>query len=59
MREDQISSSEKTHQLKNELAEMHQDNRFLKCKTMGDLTFLNISLTLNLSDEIDFTPRDI
>lgn len=59
MRDDQISSSEKTHQLKKELAEMHQDNRFLKCKTMGDLTFLNISLTLNLSDEMDFAPCKI
>ena len=45
---DQISSPEKTDQLKKELAEMHKDPRFLKCKTMGEITFLNLSLTLNI-----------
>ena len=45
---DQISSPEKTDQLRKELAEMHRDNRFLKCKTMGEITFLNLSITLNL-----------
>ena len=45
---DQISSPEKTDQLRKELAEMHRDDRFLKCKTMGEITFLNLSITLNL-----------
>ena len=45
---DQISSPEKTEQLKKELAEMHQDPRFLKCKTMGEITFLNLSLMLKI-----------
>ena len=54
MRGDQISSTEKTDQLKKELAEMHQDPRFLKCKTMGEITFLNLSLTLNLETEKGF-----
>ena len=46
---DQISSLEKTEQLKKELSEMHQDDRFLKCKSMGEITFLNLSITLNLN----------
>ena len=45
---DQISSPEKTDQLRKELAEMHQDDRFLKCKTMGEITFLNLSLMLKI-----------
>ena len=45
---DQISSPEKTNQLRKELAEMHREDRFLKCKTMGEITFLNLSITLNL-----------
>jgi hypothetical protein len=48
MRGDQISSPEKTSQLRKELAEMHQDPRFLKCNTMGEITFLNLSLTLKI-----------
>lgn len=46
---DQISSLEKTEQLKRELSEMHQEARFLKCKSMGEITFLNLSITLNLN----------
>ena len=53
---DQISSQEKTEQLKKELAEMHNDPRFLKCKTMGEITFLNLSVTLNLDQEQGFYP---
>ena len=45
---DQISSPKKTDQLRKELAEMHQDSRFLKCKTMGEITFLNLSLMLKI-----------
>jgi hypothetical protein len=48
---DQISSPEKTDQLKKELGEMHQDHRFLKCRTMGEITFLNLSLMLNLGNK--------
>lgn len=53
---DKISSNEKTHQLKTELAEMHKDQRFLKCKTMGEITFLNISITLGLDEKLGFYP---
>ena len=53
---DRISSLEKTEQLKKELAEMHQDKRFLKCETMGEITFLNLSITLNLDQEQGFYP---
>jgi hypothetical protein len=53
---DQISSQEKTEQLKKELAEMHNDLRFLKCKTMGEITFMNLSVTLNLDQEQGFYP---
>jgi hypothetical protein len=53
---DQISSEEKTKQLKEELAEMHNDSRFLNCKTMGEITFLNLSITLNLNQEQGFYP---
>ncbi len=53
---DRISSLEKTEQLKKELAEMHQDKRFLKCETMGQITFLNLSITLNLDQEQGFYP---
>ena len=53
---DQISSPEKTNQLRKELAEMHRDDRFLKCKTMGEITFLNLSVTLNLDQEQGFYP---
>lgn len=53
---DQISSPGKTEQLKKELAEMHQDDQFLKCNTMGEITFLNLSITLNLNKEQGFYP---
>ena len=53
---DKISSVEKTNQLKKELAEMYQDERFLKCKTMGEITFLNLSITLKLDSEQGFYP---
>jgi hypothetical protein len=37
MIEDELSTEEKTHQLKNELAEFYQNNNFNKCKNMGEL----------------------
>lgn len=53
---DQISSVEKVHQLRKELAEMHDDHRYMLCNTMGELTFLNISRKLKLEPEIAFLP---
>ena len=53
---DQISSEEKTNQLKRELAEMYQDERFLECKTMGEITFLTIAITLKLDADLGFYP---
>ena len=53
---DKISSVEKTNQLKKELAEMYQDERFFECKTMGEITFLNLSITLKLDSEQGFYP---
>jgi len=54
---DQISSAEKTHQLRQELAEMHDDHRYLLCRSMGELTFLNITRKLNLEPDIAFFPE--
>jgi hypothetical protein len=31
---------------------MHKDTRFEKCRTMGELTFLNIAVALDLQDEL-------
>lgn len=56
MCEDQISSNEKTEELKKELSEMHNNYDFLKCKNMGEITFLNLSITLNLDKDIGFYP---
>lgn len=47
---DQISSQEKVVQLAKELAEMHGVSAFNECKSMGEITFMNIGVTL----EIDF-----
>jgi hypothetical protein len=47
---DQISSQEKVIQLGEELASMHGVNAFRECQSMGEITFLNISVTL----EVDF-----
>lgn len=54
---DQISSTEKTYQLRQELATMHRDSRFLQCHSMGELTFLNLSVTLGLRGAMAFAPR--
>jgi hypothetical protein len=51
MCEDRISSDEKVRRLSNELGNLHKDSRFLKCETMGDITFLNIALALDLKEE--------
>ena len=47
---DQISSQEKVVQLASELAEMHGVSAFKACRSMGEITFMNIGVTL----EIDF-----
>ncbi len=54
---DQISSTEKIHQLRKELAEMHDDHRYMLCHSMGELTFLNITRKLKLDPEIAFFPE--
>jgi len=51
MCEDHISSDEKVRRLREELSRMHKDNRFEMCRTMGEITFLNIANILNLEDE--------
>jgi hypothetical protein len=54
---DQISSIEKTHQLRKELAQLHNDHRFMLCHSMGELTFLNITLTLGLEGDAAYFPE--
>jgi hypothetical protein len=54
---DQISSTEKVHQLRMELSTLHNDPRFMLCHSMGDLTFLNMSITLGLFGEDAFLPE--
>jgi hypothetical protein len=51
MCEDRISSDEKVKRLSTELSRLHNDTRFLSCISMGEITFLNISLSLDLQDE--------
>ena len=51
MCEDRISSDEKLSHLRSELARMHQDQRFDQCRTMGEITFLNIAVVLDLQNE--------
>lgn len=53
---DQISSPEKTKQLRKELSILHKDARFLQCKSMGEITFLNITLTLGLKGKAAYIP---
>jgi len=54
---DQISSTEKTHQLRKELAGVHKDSRFMLCKSMGEITFLNITVTLGLTGAAAYFPK--
>lgn len=51
MCEDRISSDEKLNQLRTELFRMHEDSRFEKCRNMGEVTFLNIAVALDLNEE--------
>jgi len=54
---DQISSTEKMRQLRRELAEMHDDHRFMLCHSMGEITFLNITVTLGLKGKSAYFPE--
>ena len=54
---DKISSTEKTFQLRKELATMHDDFRFMLCQSMGEITFLNITLTLGLTGKAAYFPE--
>ncbi len=54
---DQISSTEKTLQLRKELATMHDDFRFMLCQSMGEITFLNITVTLELTGKAAYFPE--
>ena len=51
MCKDLISSEENLGRLRSELARMHKDSRFEQCRTMGEITFLNIAVSLDLHDE--------
>jgi hypothetical protein len=44
-------------QLRKELAEMHNDHRFLLCHSMGEITFLNITITLGLEGAAAYYPE--
>jgi len=49
---DTISSDDKLLTLRNELSRLHQDTRFDQCTTMGEITFLNIAVSLGLQNEV-------
>ena len=51
MCEDRISSDEKVRRLREELGKMQGDKRFELCQSMGEITFLNIAVTLGLENE--------
>jgi len=51
MCEETISSDEKLSQLRSGLARMHKDERFEQCRNMGEVTFLNIAVALDLEEE--------
>lgn len=46
MRQDNLSKPDKVEQLKKEMATYHKEQRFLQCKTMGDIVYLNMQLLL-------------
>ena len=51
MCEDRISSDEKVRRLREELSRMHGDKRFERCQSMGEITFLNVAVTLGMEAE--------
>jgi hypothetical protein len=48
MRNDQISSPQNVQQLAIDLAEAHDDDRFLTCKTMGDILIMHLEARLGI-----------
>jgi hypothetical protein len=46
MRKDTLSTENKIDQLRQELAQYHQTDAFLKCKSMGDIVRLNLKMLL-------------
>ena len=48
---DTISSDQKIIRLRTELGGLYDDSRFSQCETMGEITFLNIALALDLKEE--------
>ncbi len=46
MTEDEISTPEKTAMLAEELAQHHENDAFLKCRTMGEVVMTNLNLVL-------------
>ena len=48
MHADEISTEEKTTQLKQQLAEFHKNNRFLGCHSMGEIVAFNIEASLSI-----------
>ncbi len=54
---DKISSEEKMQQLRKELATMHDDFRFMLCQSMGEITFLNITICLGLKGKAAYFPQ--
>lgn len=54
---DKISSEDKMKQLRQELATMHDDFRFMLCQSMGEITFLNITTTLGLRGKAAYFPE--
>ena len=47
MKRDQISTPEKTSQLREELGEFHQTTAFTACRTMGDIVQTNVEYSLS------------
>jgi len=52
---DQISTTEKVHQLRKQLAHKHKEKSFLQCNSMGEITFLNMTVILDLTGQIAFS----
>jgi hypothetical protein len=46
MRRDELSQPDKVDRLKHELAEHHENDLFLRCRTMGEIVVTNIRLVL-------------
>jgi hypothetical protein len=42
MAKDDISTEENTNQLKKELAKYYKSDKFLKCKTMGEIVWASL-----------------